>query len=518
LRPANRINSAETICSGKLLFLNKEHEIGWMPDWNPRDLPGLWVYNLHYFEWLWAFAADRGESSGQARSRYGQAKAVVLNWIIKHGPSRGHVGWEPYPTALRLTNWSAFFFVEHRAWTLEDAEFAQTLWESIWRQTEWLGGHLEYHLLGNHLLEDAAALTYAGTCFDGPDAARWLAQGSDLLARQIPEQILDDGMHFELSPMYHSRIVYLFLVLYGTGHTRVQSIVGPVLKPMLAALAKVLHPDGRIALVNDSAFGIYNEARELIEYAAQMGIETPDDDPSCGSWSLNRAGYYGFRGGDGSYIICDAGRIGPDYIPGHAHADCFSFELSVGGQRVIVDSGVHDYEVGEERRYCRSTSAHNTVEIEGLDQSRMWGAFRVAGRGYPHDVKWFPQTGGFTLAAWHDGYCRLPGHPRHARTFQYRVGGWLHVTDRVQASRDVTCRSYLHLHPDCRIEQDEDSVKVIYPSGRCTIRFFGDGRLVCMPGSYHPSFYVTRKCTVLVWTWKASPGHAETGFDIEPLR
>ena len=76
---------------------------------------------------------------------------------------------------------------------------------------------------------------------------------------------------------------------------------------------------------------------------------------------------FGARTADGHYLVCDAAPIGPDYLPGHAHGDLLSFELSLGGHRVFVDSGVESYEADELRRYCRSTRAHNTVELDGAD-------------------------------------------------------------------------------------------------------------------------------------------------------
>ena len=66
----------------------------------------------------------------------------------------------------------------------------------------------KYHLLGNHLLENGIALAFTGACFEGPDAARWLATGLGILREQLPEQILADGMHFERSPMYQIRLAH----------------------------------------------------------------------------------------------------------------------------------------------------------------------------------------------------------------------------------------------------------------------------------------------------------------------
>ncbi len=507
LSPGIQDNDAGEILAGRMSFINQTQAIGWMPDWDRADLPKLWSYNLHYFEWIWAFDGDGVES----------AKEAVLDWIERCPLKKDSVGWEAYPTTLRLMNLCAFFFGENKSRVQADEAFTERLWKSVWLQAEWLSSHLEYRLLGNHLLEDAGALALAGACFDGPDAARWLELGLKLLREQVAEQVPSDGLHFELSPMYHSRIVYLLLTLHNTGDSRVRAIVGPVLGRVLDALAHMCHPDGRISLLNDSAFGVYNKPDDLFGYAASLGIGNDAKvREASGPWLLSDAGYYGYRGKDGSYIICDAGQLGPDYIPGHAHADMFSFELSLNGCRVIVDCGVHDYECSETRAYCRSTRAHNTVEIAGQDQAEMWGAFRVARRGYPQGVDWRPTSDGFELAACHNGYCRLPGRPIHCRSFSWSNSGFLKVTDRVTTSRAVECRSYLHLHPDCSVEQQrDDEVLVTYPAGHFLVRFSGPGRLECVDGQYHPEFYVTQRNTILAYSWTVLPGGEEVGFSVQ---
>jgi uncharacterized heparinase superfamily protein len=498
-----------------MTFLNQSQSIDWMPDWDRTGLPKLWLYNLHYFDWLWAFSRD--ESARSPDAAFDHARAVALDWIANHSLAKGRVGWDPYPVSLRLMNWCAFFFDHYRHRTLADQPFCHRLGESIYRQSEWLSRHLEYHLLGNHLLENAAALSLAGSCFEGPTAERWLRVGAKLLREQAQEQILNDGLHFERSPMYHNRVVYLFLMLYNTGDKQLQGVIAPYFPGILKALNVLCHPDGRVALLNDSAMGIYNEPKALSEYAATLGgADCKRVAQECGAWALSGAGYFGFREEEGTYVVCDAGNIGPDYIPGHAHADTFSFELSLRGDRVIVDSGVYDYEWSELRRYCRSTAAHNTVVIQGQNQSEVWGAFRVARRAYVHDVRWAPRNDGFDLIASHDGYTRLMGKPVHRRSFTYQAGGFLNFVDRVDAAKPVTCRSYLHLHPDCSCGLlDERTASVSYPGGRFHVSFSGSGKLDLEEGLYCPEFTLKQKNQNLVFTWSSGKSQ-EIACAIQP--
>ncbi|CAN5684563.1 N/A [soil metagenome] len=465
-------NSAEAIKAGTFVFLNHAHAAGFPPDWRAAGLPKLWRYNLHYHDFLWLLDNQ-------------DATSVAENWIARHPPARGAEGWESYPTSLRLMNWCMLFWGRHRAKFDSDPKLAERIWRSIHQQAEWLSRHLETHLLGNHLLENAAALALVGSCFAGDAAAKWFSTGTDLLREQLAEQILPDGGHFERSPMYHSRVVYLLAMLKNSGDAALSELVGQPLAQSLAALKQMCHPDGEIALFNDSGFGIYPQLQDLAEYLND-GSPAP-----LGAFALPDSGYFGARTADGSYILCDAGAIGPDYLPGHAHGDMLSFELSLRGHRVIVDSGVYEYEPGAMRVYCRSTRAHNTVELLGQDQCEFWGAFRVAKRGRVRGISFLPSPGAFQLTAEHDGYARSRKRLYHRRTFLWNQTGKLVISDfvtaRLESGTDFISR--LHLHPDCVVTSFAGrSVHVRYPAGQFVIEFENEGNVQIERSYYCPEF------------------------------
>lgn len=488
LAPGAQRFEPHALRSGEFRFLNRNERLGRPPDWEASALPTLWRFNLHYFEYLWALPWD-------------DAASLVRDWIARHDGAHGRVGWEPYPVSLRLVNWCAYFLGNQGARS-EAEGFAPELWASVQPQADWLARHLEWHLLGNHLLENAAALAFCGACFAGERAASWRRTGNRLLARELEEQVLPDGGHFERSPMYQARVVWLLATLEGTGDPELAGLVAEPLRRSRRALAALCHPDREIALLNDSAFGIANPPAQLACPAAAEG-----------PFALADTGYYGARSGEGHYVVCDAAPVGPDYLLGHAHGDIFSFELSLDGERVIVDAGVHDYEPSELRHYCRSTAAHNTVELEGADQCEFWGVFRVARRGRPHDVVWEPRGDGFSLAGWHDGYERLPARARHERRFRWHPQGVLLVRDRVEARRPVTGCSRLHLHPSCRIAALEGcTARVQYPRGTFTVVFAGPGALSNEPACWCPEFGTRLATRALVW--RASGAPLETGFCI----
>ena len=575
LPPGAQCNSSIEILAGKLTFLDETHAVGWPPQWNELNQSKLWLYNLHYFEYLWAL-------------EYEPAKRLVEDWIEGHNLSRGRVGWDPYPVSLRLENLCGIFFAKYRSQIEHDVPFRDLLWQSVYLQTQWLGQRLETHLLANHLLENGIALAFVGACFDGDSARRSLEVGLGVLKRQLPEQILPDGGHFERSPMYQTRIAYALALLANTDEPAIRNAVQEPLRRMLGALRDLCHPDDHIALLNDSSLWTYNRPADVFAFAEggdqmsdRFGEEMEDggrDTLGDGSWemevggpetgirhpasgtaqmdscesgcengfahqpglpsptsdrltnndqrltisdpishfALPQTGYYGARvkhNAGTHYVLCDAGEIGPDYNPGHAHGDIFSFELSLFGHRVIVDSGNFDYEPSAMRRYCRSTGAHNTVSINELDQCEFWGTFRVGRRGRPHDVRWQPGKEGFRLSGWHDGYRWLSGSPTHHRQFVWHGLGVLMVRDTVEAKVDVDAVSRLHLHPDCEVvEVGDNHANVRYPAGHFQVLFAGGGTLNTESASYCPEFGKRMDNVALVFSCRSR--RVLTGFCI----
>ena len=156
---------------------------------------------------------------------------------------------------------------------------------------------------------------------------------------------------------------------------------------------------------------------------------------------------------------------------------------------MVVDSGVSTYEAGPMRDYCRSTRAHNTVEIEGEDQVELWAAFRVGRRCRPRDVEWKGFEDGFELSACHDGYRYLPGRPTHARTFRWRHDGTLDILDRVESKRPVRSVARLHFHPDCRIDElDNGAGSLLFPGGRVQVSWSGWETVAEDESFYCPEF------------------------------
>lgn len=405
-------------------LLGVEHDLAQI-GWDETAVPLLWRYNQHYFDDLNARDSDE---------RRAWQRALVQRWIADNPPGRG-TAWAPYPTSLRIVNWIK--------WIL-GGEPAPAEWlASLAVQARWLTRRLEWHLLGNHLFVNAKALVFAGVFFGGDEGDRWLHTGVEILERELPEQILADGAQFERSPMYHLLaledvldLVNVFEAFDAGGATPTSPLLAALRQrvgPMLHWLACMQHPDGTLARFNDCAEGIAPAAAEVRRYAAALGFADLAGPPTSaeGVLRLEPSGYLRASFGP-ALLLADAAAVGPDYLPGHAHADTLSFELSVHGEALIVNRGTSVYGDGPRRQLERGTAAHNTVQVGGEDSSEVWAGFRVGRRARPFDVV----VEGFDLSAAHDGYMHLPGRPVHRRRWQLKAQA-LVVADEVTASSNA---------------------------------------------------------------------------------
>lgn len=454
-------------------FLNEDGALPTSGDWEVPDRPKLWLYNLHYFDDLNATGAPE---------RVDWHRALVVRWIDGNPPGAG-VGWDPYPTSLRIVNWIKW------AWAGNALDAAAR--QSLAVQTRWLSQRLEKHLLGNHLFANAKALVFAGCYFEGPEARAWLRLGMAILVREIPEQVLPDGGHFERSTMYHALAFDDMLDLVNLSRSYPASFIPwasivsgwpEIGRRMGRWLSAMCHPDGEIAFFNDAAMAIAPKPNALTAYARRLGVYW-DDNHGDVVW-LKHSGYVRAER-DGAVLFADVAPIGPDYLPAHAHADTLTFELSVHGQRVVVNSGTSCYGLGGQRERERGTAAHNTVEVDGQNSSEVWAGFRVARRARPFDVTVRVQTNGVRVEGAHDGYRRLRGNVVHRRTWQLRVG-MLEVVDCLEG-RVTEAVARIHFHPIVKLEPDNaGGVARWNGSGGCWETEGCEARIVAT--AWHPEF------------------------------
>jgi uncharacterized heparinase superfamily protein len=151
-------------------------------------------------------------------------------------------------------------------------------------------------------------------------------------------------------------------------------------------------------------------------------------------------------------------------LPGHAHADTLSFELSVHGQLLVVNGGTSCYGHSARRLQERGTAAHSTVQVGGHNSSEVWSGFRVGRRARPLGVQVSTsQTGATEVRASHDGYRWLPGKPLHTRAWRFLSSG-LEVEDQVSATTLPAVARY-HLAPGLTLQADSPQVWLVQQEG-----------------------------------------------------
>ena len=488
---------------GSFTFLNRTETFEKKIDWQRTGPTRLWLYNLHYFDYL----ADPALSTETA-------KGLIENWISGN-PQGTEVGWEPYPVSLRVVNWIKFHLARE---SLLGPEMS-----SLYLQLRWLFAHREFHIGANHLLKNAKALLYGGVLFEGREAERWLTQGIDLFRAQVAEQVLDDGGHYERSFMYHAiateDVLDVANLLVNNPQLEFTDLGATLLetgREMVQFLSSSLHPDGEIPLFNDAAFEIAPSGA-LAAYVAR--IDTKPEPPAARGFVINHdvSGYFGYRT-PSELLLIDCGPMGPKHQPGHAHCDTLSLELSFAGRRVIVDSGTYDYEASDFRHYLRSTAAHNTVRIDDCDQSQIWGTFRLGRRARP--VMPRVQLKGeefFRFEGSHDGFRHLPGRPIHTRVVEAWPEQRWAVHDRISGSETHVIESFLHFHPDLTLDPEAAGSWLIKADGERFARIsFQNMSAEQHQGVYCPQFGVCFVAPGLLLKIQRSLP-TEFGFVIERL-
>ncbi len=484
---ARRLQSLED--GDKFIFLNETGRLSEL-GWNGPRRGKLWRYNQHYFD-------DLNSADAEVRSKW--HRALFIRWIKENTPGQG-TGWEPYPTSLRIVNWVKWVLAGH---SLDDICL-----QSLAIQTRFLSKRIERHILGNHLFANAKAMVFAGIFFEGTEALEWFNIGMDIIAQELPEQVLPDGGNFERSPMYHAIFLEDLLDLINLLQAY-PCCVGKVYSDkwravaskMLIWLKGMCHPDGEIAFFNDAAIGIAPSPSEIYSYARRLGISTDLVAKSSSTPILNRFAESGYicLNTKNARAFLDVAPIGPDYLPGHAHADTLSFELSLFGERVFVNGGTSQYGSGPLRLEERGTAAHNTVEVNGENSSEVWSGFRVARRAYPMGLEVVERKNSFSVTCAHNGYMRLPGRPVHKRTWVLSQGG-LFVRDRIEGEFKFAIARF-HFHPDISVTAiNQHAYSLCLPISGQKVEMVVLSGMGSLENKYHaPKFGVRRatKCLAI---------------------
>ncbi len=527
-------------------------------DWRPEEMSQLWRYHLHYFEWAWSFAARPDQ--GWARPAFAR---LVEQWRAGTLPGRWDE-WSPYVVSLRVWNLCGVFGA-----LVADGPQADAVARDIAVAAGFLRRNLETDVGGNHLIKNLKGLIGAGVFLDNAKLVDRVALPR--LAAQVELQVLADGGHFERSPSYHGQVLGDLIDIHNllvTSGRAAPEWLGDAISRMQTWLRAMIHPDGEIAMFNDAtalgparldallhhppakdmqqvsdtrftsltaADGRSGELSELgdVDDPAPPGADmkrvsdtrftfrTPAPRPAV--VALIESGYVVQRPAQDWYVVVDVGAPGPRDLPAHIHADALSLEMSLAGRRFIVDTGTSSYDPGPRRPIERSTAAHNTVVVDGEDQSEVWGLFR-AGRLADVFLEELVETDDSTrLVASHTGYRHLDGEPIHRRTITTTPATMV-VCDEVLGSGIHQVELRWHFAPEVELSIEGEPatgvrhpLQVIVDGTKITIS--GEGRTrVIRPGDRDEvrvatAFGETKPTHALAWsTDSALPVKVVTTF------
>ncbi|MDB2398536.1 heparinase II/III family protein [Planktomarina sp.] len=411
--------------------------------WNNDRIPKLWMYNLNYFDFL---LQDSSEKEVK------EMKYLLSNWVDNTKHYRD-VGWDPYPTSLRIVNCVK--------WLMLGNSWSDKLRDSLVSQIRFLNNRIEWHIDGNHLIANAKALIFSGALFDGDEAQAWLRKGNGILKSELDKQILSDGAHYELSPMYQTIILedLLDIINLQSSLKHCDKDIDYLItkaERMLRWLSLVIHPDGKIPHFNDASCDAVINYMQLESYAEKLKVSRPK--AASGVHSLPDSGYITSELGE-SFLIVDAGEIGPPHQPGHGHADTLSFELSIYGERLFVNAGVSTYELCAIRSEERGSSSHNTVEINGCSSSDVWASFRVGRRAsiIKNELAYTSKQTRIEIS--HSGYKYMKGSPVHCRSYMHTCNELI-ISDTI-IGECKKAYGRLHIHPNVCVSRNISENSVI---------------------------------------------------------
>jgi hypothetical protein len=494
---------ADRICAGHVvLFADRSFDVGVPTVWNrdpysgvtgpsvfssdiaidnPElvgDIKHVWELNRHLHL---VRLAQAWSVSGDVRWLHA-LEQQLRSWLDQCPPLNGPNWTSPMELGIRLINWALLWqLVGGEASTLFAGESGQRLradWlESIHAHCRTIARNLSRHSSANtHLIGELAGLF------------GWMEQARRELEQQARLQYSLDGVNREQAFGYHVFSAEFLFVAGLVGQAcdvAFSRTYWSVLQRALRFLRSVRDVNGHVPNVGDSDDGSVfrldaagsDRAAQLLalgetvfgaQPASHPGVrwllhalpgKRPDADPheSDTGWSFPDGGYllFGSHFGEENEIkgMLDCGPLGYLGIAAHGHADALSLTLSVAGEQVLVDSGTYSYWQGQKwRDYFRGTSAHNTVRVDGRDQSVSGGRFMWLRKARASIERMPASPHEFDFRGSHDGYTRLTDPVRHLRSVRFdAASSTLVVRDEVAAKKAHPIEQFWHFAPELNV-------------------------------------------------------------------
>ncbi|MDP9263906.1 MAG: heparinase II/III family protein [Acidobacteriota bacterium] len=456
----------------------------------PADVKFCWELNRHqHFVLLGrAYWASGDEKYAQAFARQ------TRSWLDQNPPEQG-VNWaSSLEIALRAISWTwaLYFFLSSSALSAELAvDMLRALRASGRHLTRDLWFSEQCSPRNNHLIGEATGLLWLGLFLpEFPEARSWRRRGLEILLREQPAQVLSDGTDFEMAVSYH-RLVYGFFLLSGLALRRTGCELPPefwhTLERMAEFLSAIAMPGGALPQIGDGDDGLVvslateeaRSCRALLSTAAALfdrsqlapceasdeesfwllgpealanppevrpqGAAVPASFPSGGFYLSRSAGK---AAGSNSLLF----RCGPHGL--HGHADQLHVEVYDARGPLLVDSGTFSYSADARwRSFFRGTSSHNTMIVDGQDQSLALGHFRWLRRANGRLLWESRGPASDSFCGEHDGYAHGRCPVRHRRTVLFLKPECILIVDTIHGSGIHTADLLFHFTPRTDVRQ-----------------------------------------------------------------
>ena len=436
-------------------------------------------------------------------------RRLLDSWIDQCPFMKGPNWCSSLELGIRLINWHLAYCIAGGADSPlfagpEGRRFRDRWMCSIYQHNYFIMHHLSTYpsSSNNHLVGELAGVFVACCTWPcWPVAEKWKADARKMLHHEIERQVHADGVDKEQTTWYQQFVASLFLVAAVAGHrtgTRFEPRYWKRVELMIDFLSTVMDVSGRVPMIGDAddglAFALEPRAKlDPFRALLAVGATLFDDarwrtqaegaEPTAhwlctglagagrcavgrdpGSAAPRRefpeGGYYllgrNLGAADEVRALVDAGPIGFLSIAGHGHADCLAITLSVAGREQLIDPGTYAYHSGHEwRDYFRGTAAHNTLRVDGADQSEIGGPFLWLRKAKARVVSFESTPEYDRLCAWHTGYLRLPDPVRHEREIRFdSASRVLEVVDRLSCRGEHRIERFWHFSESCDVVLD----------------------------------------------------------------
>jgi Heparinase II/III-like protein/Heparinase II/III N-terminus len=485
------------------------------------DIKYLWEPNRHLelvtLAQAWALTRDQRYSIGLER--------YLRSWFAECPYPFGPNWTSSLESGLRLVNWAA-------AWqiiggldsplfaTPTGREFRDRWCTAVYQHLHFIAGHLSRHSsANNHLLGECLGWLVGSLMWPmWPECRAWAQQAKDLFLEEALKQNGPDGVNRERAIYYQYAVIDMMFVAGLAANAN--RVAFPTefwnrLERMLEFLASITDAGGNVPMFGDADDAVilglnpgrnYNVFRSVLSLGAvhfgrgkfaacaealdervhwlmegevkqEFGrlLRTEPEGRSPITQAFPEGGYWVLGGAWGSEdevrIVVDAGPLGYLATAAHGHSAALAFTLSLGGKPVLIDSGTYAYHTMQKwRNYFRGTSAHNTVRVDGVDQSLAGGSFLWVRHANARCVAFSTDAGHDRIVMSHDGYTRLSDPITHRReVLLAKVERQISVVDELDGTQVHEVEVFWHFAPDCVIELADQTATVCGPGMQMSI-------------------------------------------------